>query len=146
MNNFNFKLSKPVEIAKKGEVELVFELDIRAPTGANRAQLIRIKQGFFKMIMQSSATEDGKAADKEKDGGNPLANMNGNQVMMLFYMADIDLPALEEEFKRLLSQGGAFADGVQLTPYHLDKLDFEEFERLMGEYIKVFIAPSLTQI
>lgn len=144
MNNFNFKLHKPVEIAKKGDVELVFELDVRAPTGANRAQLIRIKQGFLKALMQQTSKTSGKAgAEDANDSGNPFDNMDGGQVMMLFYMSDVDLPALEEEFKKLLSQGGAFADGVQLTPYHLDKIEFEDFERLMGEYIKVFIAPSL---
>lgn len=143
MNNFNFKLTKPVEIAKKGDVELVFELEIRAPTGQNRAQLIRIKQGFFKALVSQSKAAAPAAVSQDDQGANPFDSMDGSQIMMLFYMSDVDLPALEDEFKKLLSQGGAFADGVQLTPYHLDRIEFEEFERLMGEYIKVFIAPSL---
>ena len=145
MNSFNFKLRKPVEIAKKGDVELVFELEIRAPTGQNRAQLIRIKQGFFKALIaqQRPGIAATQAQNDAPATANPFADMDGSAVVMLFYMSDVDLPALEDEFKKLLAAGGAFAEGVQLTPYHLDKMDFDDFESLLGEYIKVFIAPSL---
>ncbi|MCA6484100.1 MAG: hypothetical protein IM547_01705 [Chitinophagaceae bacterium] len=144
MNSFNFRLKKPVEIAKKGDVELVFELEIRAPTAQNRAQLIRLKQGYFKAIISYEEPNRQDVAHKTVEAPeNPLDLMTGELIMAALYLSDVDLPALEEEFKKLLSARGAFADGVPLTSFHLDQLDFDDFEALMGEYIKVFIAPSL---
>jgi len=149
MNSFSFTLKKPVELAKKGDVELVFELEIRAPTGQNRAQLIRLKQGFIKAIHDNIATHKQGAApapanattDNESD--NPFENTTPQEVIGVLYNSNVDLVLIQEEFKKLLMAGGAFADGVQLTGYHLDRLDFDDFEAILGQYLKVFIAPSL---
>lgn len=145
MNSFFFTLKKPVELAKKGEVELVFELEIKAPTGQNRAQLIRVKQGFVKAIRDnvSSGKEVAAPAVVVDEPVNPFEDATPQQIMGILYNSNVDLVLVQEEFKKLLMAGGAFADGVQLTGYHLDRLDFDDFEAIMGQYLKVFIGPSL---
>lgn len=147
VTEFTFKLTSPISFAHKGEQEFSFELKLKAPKGKHRANLIRLKQGFFRSILeQSKANSPTQAAAPPIDPDAPEFEWTSKIIMNAIYMSSIDIVALEAEFKSLLCADLAEVHpGIALTSFMVDNdLAHEDFEELMGEYIAVFIASALT--
>jgi hypothetical protein len=149
VTEFTFKLTDPIKYAQAGDEVFSYELKLLAPTSRHRASLIRLKQGYFRSILSMQKnTQDRPAVVAENATTEPVVDMeiDGPTIMSLFYMSDIDLVALENEFKALLLSAGIceVAPGVKLQDKLLDAIKFEDFEKLMGEYLAVFIVSSST--
>ncbi len=143
---FEYKLSTPVKVAKKGDEELVFKIKLKAPTAKHRAHMIRLKQGFLKAVIsaQNSATIKNARADADTMAEAAEAKIDGAAIIGLLYISDIDVAALEEEFRNLLLAGICEVDeGINLNAHMLDScVSLEDFESIMGEYLANFIVSS----
>ena len=141
-----FKLDEPIKVASKGDEILVYEIKLKAPCGKHRNHLIRLKQGFFKAAMEANKSRpeaeiDAVVADETETSIEETAKT----IMALFYMSNVDLVALEDEFKTLLVNDiGEVSDGIRLNAHMIDQMSLSDFERLMSEYLAVFILSSST--
>ena len=148
VTEFNFKLKSAIPFANKGEQEFSFELRVKAPSGKHRANLIRLKQGFFRSVLeiQSGAKPNPDASNSPPDTEAPDFKWTSEGIMQILYMSSIDVVALESEFKNLLCADIAeVSPGISLTSFMVDNsMSHADFEELMGEYIAVFILSSST--
>lgn len=141
-----FKLDEPIKVANKGQEDLVYEIVLKAPCGKHRNHLIRLKQGFFKAAVEANKSRpDAGAEAVVEEAAEPSIVETAKTVMALLYMSNVDLVALEDEFKTLiLNDLGVVSDGVRLNSHMIDQMSLSDFERLMGEYLAVFILSSST--
>jgi hypothetical protein len=143
VTEMNYKLSEAVPYASKGEQVFSFNIKLKAPSGKHRAHLIRLKQGFFRAVLFAQKSNTNRQAAEPMDDAAVEA-IDGKMLMQMFYMSDIDLVALQDEFRGLLAANiGEIADGVPLTQFMIEQINQDDFEGLMGEYMAVFIVSSL---
>lgn len=144
LSEFKYTLQSPVKVARAGEEELIFNLTLKSPTAKHRSHLIRLKQGFLKAAV--SAQRNNVIGNAENKTVEPEdQEITGDAIMALLYISDIDLAALEEEFRTLLLAGICeVLEGVNLNPYTAEQLSLQDFEGIMGAYMANFIISSST--
>jgi hypothetical protein len=77
----------------------------------------------------SNSTEDSK--------------IDGEAIMLMLTMSDINVGELIDCFKQLLFSGICFVDGKEpFVAFHYEQMDMRDTEILLGEYIKHFLLPS----
>lgn len=141
MDELNYELKHPFQYAHgKGDVIDANFITLKAPTFKQMDKIVPIKQALVAAInqMQESVTTDG-ASDTDED-----SSITGAQVMQLLYLWDGNLPGVFINAQELFKSGAALVDGeTKLTIPLMEKMTPTDFERMTGEYIACFLAPSL---
>ena len=139
MKTFDFILSDPIKYQAKGENTEASLLELSAPAVNNRKKVAKLKQGFMRVI-NGLQNPDAKAAEGKK--GNE--KIKPEEIMALIQMGIIEYDEYIDIFVSLLISGVCKVDGeVDITQHMVNKISFEDMEKLMGEYLINFIVGSL---
>lgn len=139
------KLQKPIMYHHKGDVAYAPVVKLLPPTAKNRVSLVKIKQLYFKALNDISAkntTNRNTGTAQVQDGEEAI---DGQSMMMLFYLAETDILALHSAFKELFNHVGELDNEIKLSNYHMDnEISLEDFEMMIGEYFVNFLSPLWT--
>jgi len=137
-----FVLGEPLQVARKGEQELIYNITLNAPTAKVRTHIIRLKKLFLKAITSVNTGQKESGAEAgEKENNDEL---KGAQIIALMYLSDVNVLEFHDLMKELvLSPGVAMLDDVKMTNHLYDQMDLDDTESLIGEYFASFLAPSL---
>lgn len=132
----NFPLSKPFDYSKGGEQPNAQFIQCTAPTSRDMQYCAALKQAFFRALPTGEDTSEDTDADN--------LDIDGSDVMMMIAQSPIvELPAVLEVAAKLLTNGVAKVDGeVKLSDGLLKKMDLDDFEQLVGDYLVGFVLAS----
>ncbi len=142
---FTFELERPFEYAFGGEQRKVGFIALQAPTMKQHSQASSLKQSIVKMVREATeraGNEGGDADERDKDEGiNQDDPITAEMVVATIYGSDaVGVNVVWEQAKELFKLGRAMVDGEQkLTAPLIDKMDPDDFEKMVGEYIANFI-------
>ena len=145
MSEYIYTLKSPFSYARKGEnVEAEF-ITLTAPNFKQLPLSAPIKQAFMTAITEvhdsadsTTATETPEKADDDDSG------LTAGGVLQVLYRSSCDMVKILLHAEQLFKSGTALVDGeVKLTTPLMEKMQGDDFERLLGAYVANFIAPSL---
>lgn len=149
---FIFNLEKPIGYGSKDgvQVEATF-ITLLPPTMKQHSQASSLKQSIVKMVREAAERaddddddddekEEGKE-DKKEEGINQDDPVTAAMVVATIYGSDaVDVNVAWEQAKDLFKNGVAMVDGEQkLTAPLIAKMDPDDFEKMVGEYVANFI-------
>jgi len=131
-----FDITKPFEYAFKGEQRRAEFVTLLPPTMKQHSQAAALKQSIIRIVTGAlRGTDDGSSDDKDVD--EPITS---KMVIATIYGSDcVDVNVVWEQARLLLKEGVALIDGEQkLTVPLMEKMDPDDFENMVGEYIANF--------
>lgn len=135
-DEFEFKLSKPIEYAHGGNQEKGELLILTAPTQRQAKERTKLQQGFFRAITSvQSNGEEKKTTDSPE--------IKGSDIVAIMLSSPVDMVSFLEDFRRMITSGVCKIEGREvLTSALYDKLDPNDIDALLGEYLGNFILSS----
>lgn len=131
-------LTSVVQYHSGGELKTATMVSLKAPTMKSLKHAAAMKQGFFQAM--SAVKSD---SVETKTSGDDDGEMNGEAVLALLYMSDIDIDAFFNAARELMKSGSAkLDDQVDLNDTLLNQLSVEDFEKLVGEFLVNFTLAS----
>lgn len=154
-NAVDFKLETPMDIAVKGDYKSCDTITLFAPAGAHRSSLIIMKSFIGPMFkkMGESATEEQKElarkkAAEDKKKGVPEKVMTGHDLSINAALMDIDPEKMEKALNAFcfaVTKGGrGKMDGEDVTMTMLEKVSYDDLEKMFYQYCVSFLLKSLT--
>ncbi len=140
MDEVQVELKKPFGYAHKGDMREASFVTLVAPTFKQMDKIVPIKQAFTAAVKQLQESDMGDSEGSDDDGGK----ITGAQVLQLLYVWDGNLAGVFIHAQELFKSGAALVDGEsKMTMPVMEKMAPNDFERITGEYIARFLAPSL---
>jgi len=149
---FDFQLSRPLTYSHQGEQIDAVSLTLQAPTGKSRMEVTVLKKGFKEAIgsmqakvMQNETAEEiaEKILDARNQSSDDDNDMTGSDICELIMMyGEFNIRDYHECFKKLLcANETCMVDGnVKMTAPIYESMLFADIEKLLGEYLKNFLA------
>ena len=139
---FDFVLTEPVDYHAGGESRQGKLLVLRAPSNKVRQQRTKLKQWFMQSLAElqtGNTTTDGA-----KDGGISEQEFAEYVVHLLYSSKTVSMVNILDEFKALVCSPGIckVENEVDMTSAIFDKLDSDDTDRMVGEYLANFILAS----
>lgn len=138
MSEVTYELKKPFEYAYKGETQEASFITLAAPTFKQMRHLTPIKQAFMASINEISKSDIADDGKSDSDGEITAAG-----AMQVLYMWSGNLVAVQTEAQEMFRHIAQIDGETKLTTPLMEKMDPDDFDGLLGEYIANFIAPSL---
>ena len=141
MEDLMYELKSPFEYAHKGDIRKAGFITLFAPTVENIGYVAKLKQGFMKAV---SSQQRSSAPEVQSDTDGSIEDLNGEMIMAMLSMSDIDYAAYLQTAKAVFSDTGiAMIDGEEpLKKVLISKMSVDDLEAMTGEYLKVFILTS----
>lgn len=142
MEDLMYELKSPFEYAHKGDIRKAEFITLNAPTVENIGYVAKLKQGFMKAV--SSQQQQSSTPEVQSDADGSIEDLNGEMIMAMLSMSDIDYAAYLQTAKAVFSDTGiAMIDGEEpLKKVLISKMSVDDLEAMTGEYLKVFILTS----
>ena len=107
-----------------------------APTQRQAKERTKLQQGFFRAI-----TSVQNSGDDKKPAEN--VEIKGSDIVAIMLSSSVDMVAFLEDFRRMMISGVCKIEGREvLTSALYDKLDPDDIDSLLGEYLGNFILSS----
>jgi len=127
--------------AFKGEEQNATFITLLPPTFKQIDKIAPLKQAFVCAINEISQDVQQSADDVEESADDSIT---GPQILVLLYRSTCDMTKVFLHAKDLFNSGAALVDGeTKLTIPLMEKMSVPDFEKLVGDYLANFIAPSL---
>ena len=135
------ELKQPFNYAHKGDTQEASFITLMPPTFKQIDKIAPMKQAFVGAINDLSSDTQQAAPDADAASDEEIT---GPQIMALMYRSSCDMTKVFLHAQELFKSGAALVDGeVKLTTPLMEKMSVGDFERLVGDYLANFIAPSL---
>lgn len=150
MSETIYNLKDPFEYSHKGDMVKANFVTLVGPNYKQMEHVIPIKQSFMNAVknISSDIDEDTLKEAKEKaqeKEDNDSFEVTGPEVMQMLYGSSEKVFNLFLHAEQLWKSGAGLIDGeTNFTIPLIQKLSPRDAEGLLGTYISVFIAPSLT--
>jgi hypothetical protein len=142
---YDFEVKEKFKYAYKGNEQEVEFITLHPPTSKNLKESSDLKQFVFRALTEASERNPGKDKDEEEPAEGAQAELTGADILLSIYAASrVSLAKfLVTGIELLSTKGVAEVDGEErLTKTLIDKMDPDEFEEMLGEYIARFIMAS----
>lgn len=142
-SEIDFVLSSPIEYTNKGELVETNQIVLYAPTNDIKQDELksRLRQGFVKSMFElQQKMKQTEETDAPTDG-----KMSGDTILMMLYASDIDIVAYKRLFRELIIAGAGKIDGITIGSNVYDRINTDDRDRMLGEYIAGFIPLSLAK-
>lgn len=140
---FDFQLSKGFSYSHQGDQTEASFVRLTAPTSRHSRECAALKQAFFRAqnSFQGQVESSGAEAPDEEIAGHEV-------ILMIAASTAVDLPDVLDVARKLFSSGIAMVDGeTKLTGGLMDRMDQDDFELMLGEYLVNFtLASSLERM
>ncbi len=126
---------------KDGNQQTASFIELAAPTSRNMTECAELKQSFYRAL-----PDDKDATDEDREG-KEIGDIKGADVIGLILRSkDVKLITVLLHAKALFTSGIAKVDGeTKMTKPLCDKMNNEDFEDMVGEYLVNFILASMLQ-
>jgi NACalpha-BTF3-like transcription factor len=144
-SEINFELKKTLSFQNAGQNLESNQLVLYAPSYKSRKYTNKLKQLFFRA---SRSLEDNKKpvkeenkADKQKDEQNEeKKDIKSEDILLMLYSSSVDIDDVYDAFEQILLMGHCKIDGqIELKRQHLDAIDSEDVEKMLGVYLLDFL-------
>lgn len=139
IKEFTFNLSENVTYSNGSDQTESGYIVFTAPTSKNKKECRFLRQAFYRSINSL------KSKNKDEDSTEKEINVDfkGSDIIDLFAMGSEDLDKICEAAERLFLNGVAEIGGeVKLTRPIMDRIDPEDLDEMIGEYLRNFILRS----
>lgn len=151
---FKFDLSQPLTYGHGGELATSSFVILTAPTSRERKECAYLKQAFFVAINENRSGMDEEKVERARERLKQEQKkdeelLSGEEVMMMIASSTkVKFDEFLEVGRRLLQSGVAKIGGEEkLTGALIDKMDMDDFEKLVGDYLAFFtLQSSLTAL
>lgn len=132
----------------KGDARAARFITLKAPSVAILGAVGKLKSGFMRAVVNADRGSDRKVSDEQREAAQKRVKEQGftgpEILMMLSSSAEVDYAEYLAVAKCAFSaRGVALVDGEQeLTVGLIDKMGIDDFEAMLGEYLRVFIVAS----
>lgn len=142
MAELNFTLEMPLEKIAMGGVETtVTELVLHAPPAKHKKYPIKMRKIFSAAMMSLADNRKEQEVKPQEE-----SDLDGESVIQMLYMANADIEKMHDLFKELICLKGMnvclMNDSEPLTEFCYDKIDANDIDRLLGDYLANFMVPS----
>jgi len=138
VKTFEFTLSEPIEYSTKGEVREGTSITFYAPKANQRKKVMKLKQTFFQSLPKGDGTPQ-----QEKQTPNEVPEIDGDAVLFIVAQSTADYAEFIEIGRSVICDRNAkIDDNEYLTVVTLDKVDIDEMEKMVGQYVANFIVKS----
>lgn len=141
MRSFEFKLTEPIKISVSGDFVEADTIVCHSPSAKRKKICYRLRQKFVRiaMNMPDSRTAEEKAESEAKAAADDREKlMTAQEIEQLIFMGE-DAESFTDDFEKLITVPGVAKISEQdLTLAHIEKINDEDFARLVGEYIENF--------
>lgn len=140
-----YELKSPFEYAFKGDTRTATFITLSAPTVESIGYIAKLKQGFMKAITHNKVTDD---APKTDDKSDDIGGLDGNMIMTMLSMSDIDYAQYMQTARTtFIDSGVALIEGEEpIKKALMSKMSVSDLEGMTGEYLKVFILTSALEM
>ncbi len=139
-DTFDFTLTHSIEYSTNGDSREGRVISCTAPTSKQQRFRMELKQGFMRAI---TSLNSGDSEPQKIDDGSGSKEPTGTEILMGLYSSDIDMPEFMETFKKLACSGVCKIEGEEdLKEGTFDRMDPEDAENLLGDYLVNFILSS----
>ena len=151
LDEFEFELSNKIKYqSPRGEEESNILL-LKPPLPKHERTVTKLQQKFARVVAESARKnreyESRNQSTKEKDQNVPASEDKKSpapsEVIIVLQQSDIDFYDFKEDFYGMISNGLCFiGDNVKATKDLLNKMSFDDKDKLLGEYFVNFMMPS----
>lgn len=142
-SEFTFTLTNSIKFTEGGSQADGTTLLLKAPSNKHRRESAILKQGFFRAVkdmQQDNAPENVDTTAQQDDEDQ------GEGIVSLISMSDVDLVKYQESFRDLLLNDVCYVNStVKLTAPLYDSLSEVDTSKLMGDYLANFLLASQLQ-
>lgn len=146
------QLKTPIEYSAKGEIETAHEITLSPPVFKTMKKAARVAQFFLRAAKEAQEAsgltpeevqllaaeqEALKAAGKEED-------TSAEEMQVLIMSSSQDLDPLYDAFKGIMESSAYLDDGILMKETLIERMDVDDFNKLLFEYIARFTVPSLS--
>ena len=147
----NIELSEPLSYRASGEEPKSSNILVCSPPTVKDGKVTAYLKQHFWRNMKSLQPKDINAAVNAQDNMSPAEdeNITAAAIITCLYMGNIDIYEYQMQFKKLICGNTGvsalvkIADEVPLTRTHYEKLDHEDVDLFMSEYLAFFLVNSL---
>lgn len=142
MSEVNYELQHPFDYSHKGDMVKAGFIELKAPSFKQMQYVAPIKQSFMNAMTSigGNFTEE----EKQEAKNDTETSIDAQGVMHVLYSSDEDMKKVFLHAEQLFKSGTALVEGeTLLTTPLMEKMRFDDYERLVGTYIANFITPSL---
>ncbi len=135
-----FNLSNPIKGAHVGgDVRDVSLLVLSAPPAYCKEHPIKMRQMFSSCMMSLA-----KDRPEQENKTEQEAELDGDAVIQMLYMAEADMVKFHEIFEKLLCIKGVckMDNEADLTKEFYKKIGIDDLDKLLGDYLANFMVPS----
>lgn len=147
-NTLTFETSTKIDFAnlETGAPDTTFQIEFSAPTYKTMQQSARLQQHLVQAftaagdkVRESTSAEEIKERAQDADGDDlPPASL-----ITAMLMAHADWPRVLVDFEALATKTGKLNEKSPFTQKHFQSMTPEDIQRLLGVYVRFFIAPSV---
>jgi len=130
------ELKSPFKIAKGDDEEEVDFISMSPPTGKISHICASLKSAFFTAVSKLTADTEEKA-DEEDIKGSDIVNM--------LYMSGINMEKVIITAHSLIKAVGSAGGEKDMTQPMIDRMNPDDIEKCLGEYLANFIRKSALQ-
>jgi hypothetical protein len=140
------RLKTPIKYAVKGNNETAHEVTLAPPVHATMKKAAKIAQFFLRAAQEAQEAvgmnpEAVQALAAEQDGP---PGMKVEEVQALILSSSQDLDPLYDAFEGILTSSAYLDEKVLMKKAVIERMDPDDFNNLMFEYIVNFTIPSLS--
>lgn len=147
LKEFEFVLENGVQYSYQGDNLTTFKLTLKAPGSVHSKFCNKLTKSFFSSAQKMKNDFQGQATSPADE--QSTAELDGNSIVMAMLVGD-DMDSIHECFREFMcfraGQNGSVCllDGKeQMKEAVFDRLTLSDMNRLLGEYVKNFLIPSL---
>lgn len=139
-SEFEFILTRSISYMKDGETIETKSLILKAPSRNNGRIVSKLRQGFYRGMRSLQKENISNELIKESSEKNDISAV---EIVVMMDMSDTEMDAYEDLFEKLLLNDICYVNEKQkLTKSIAEKIDCEDFTRLLGEYLENFTMSS----
>lgn len=141
--SFTFELQQHIKYQDdNGECE-TRTLVLYAPSNQLTALKAKLRQKILAAFFAMSKNSGQQATIENNDKKRREEPIKSEEILLAIAASEY-IVEIKEVFKKLLKEGCLSLDGKldKITDWHLEQIDDDEFEEMMGEYAVNFIIPS----
>ena len=145
----NVTLSKALRFSdeQKGEMDEAWQIKFREPTYHEMKDYLSLKSSIMQAILASQKerqqTQEQTQASLEAQADAIKSDDFNADTIMSLVAGYGDLEQVVSRFCKFAPQVGMVTEGTKLKEAHIKEMPIADIEKMCGEYLAFFIAPSI---
>lgn len=138
-STFTFDTTKPFQYQLDGKHLESSSLTLYAPSYKTRTSTNILKQLFFRAAKSFDSSSNTNSKNKADDN----ETISPEDIILMLYASSVDISQVFDAFEKILLSGHCkIANEIELRQHHLECMDTEDVEKILGRYLSDFLLAS----